>query len=108
MTSKTTLPTRRKESPLEAKFVASCRRYGGDAIKLTSPGRAGMPDRLVAWEKGVTTYAEVKRDEHEEPTPLQQDELRKLREKGHHAAVIRCEADIALFISASLKLTLAR
>lgn len=98
-----TLQIKRKEATLEAKFVAACRRYGGDAIKLTSPGRAGMPDRLVFWANGVTTYAELKRDEDAPVSKGQLDEIKKLQDKGHTAMLVRSEMDIAVFISESMK-----
>lgn len=98
-----TLQVKRKESTLEAKFVASCRRYGGDAIKLTSPGRAGMPDRLVVWNNGLTTFAELKRDGDAPVSKGQLDEIKKLQDKGHVAMLVCSELDIAVFIAESMK-----
>lgn len=95
--------TLRTESKIEAAFVRSCARYGGIARKLTSPGAAGVPDRFVIWDKGVTTYAELKREKGGVASPLQSEELEMLLSKGHLAMVVSCEMDIAMFIKLSLE-----
>lgn len=92
----------RKESTIEKAFVAACRRYGGDAVKLTSPGRNGMPDRLIFWPGGLTTYAELKRP-GEQLRDDQETEIDKLLKAGHLAMVVRTELDMALFIKLSLE-----
>ena len=93
------LQTRRRESDLEKKFNAVCRRYGGRSLKL---GHSGLPDRLVLWEKGVTTYAELKAP-GEAPEPHQENEIQKMRAMGHLVHVVHDEAEMARFISASLE-----
>lgn len=93
-----TLQTKRRESAIEAKFVKACRRYGGTAVKL---GHSGWPDQLVLWAGGLTTYAELKRP-GEDPEPHQEEAIAKLRELGHLVQVVRCEADMVRFISASI------
>lgn len=89
----------RRESAIEAKFSKSCRRYGGTPVKL---GHSGYPDQLVLWDKGVTTYAEIKRP-GEEPEPHQEEKIKELRDKGHLVWVIHNEAEMAQFISESLQ-----
>lgn len=91
--------TKRRESDIESKFVRVCRRYGGTAIKV---GYGGWPDQAVVWEGGVTTWAELKRP-GEDPEEHQAERIRSLEEKGHVVRVVRCEADIALFVSDSLQ-----
>lgn len=92
----------RKEADIESVFTKACRRYGGVARKYTSPGQRGVPDRLVYWGNGVTTYAELKRP-GEELRPDQQEEIGLLLKMGHLAMVIRNEADTALFIKLSME-----
>lgn len=100
VTSVTSLPAAKKrESSIEDTFRRACRRYGGEAVKL---GHSGKPDQLVLWDKGVTTYAELKRP-GEEPEPHQQVEIDKMKGKGHLVMVVRCERDMAVFIAESLK-----
>lgn len=97
------LVNRRRESTIEAKFVKCCRRYGGDAVKV---GHSGKPDQAVLWPSGVTTWAELKAA-GEEPEPHQQVEIDKMRRMGHLVHVVHNEAEMALFISASLKRVVA-
>lgn len=93
-----TLRTSRRESAIEAKFVKACRRYGGTAVKL---GHSGYPDQLVLWSGGVTTYAELKKP-GEDPEPHQEEAIQRMKDLGHLVQVVRCEADMVRFISASL------
>ena len=93
----------RKEVDLEGAFVTACRRHGGTARKLVSPGHAGVLDRFVIWDNGVTTYAELKRPKGGRRSPLQIDEVEMLTRRGHLAMFIASEADIALFIKRSLE-----
>lgn len=90
---------KRRECEIEKKFVAVCRRYGGTCVKL---GYDGWPDQLVVWSGGVSTYAELKRP-GEEPEPHQAERIAELEAKGHVVRVVRNEADMADFISASLQ-----
>lgn len=99
VTSGTSLPDRRRESAIEQKFVRSCRRYGGEAVKV---GHSGWPDQAVVWDGGVTTWAELKAP-GEEPEPHQEERIQKLRERGHIVHVIHNEAEMTRFISASLQ-----
>ena len=97
-----TLQIKDKESKLEERFRREVLKHGGVPRKYVSPGQAGVPDRLVYWPRGVTTYAEVKRDEDEKPSKLQEEEIALLQGMGHLAMVVRSELDIALFIKRSL------
>lgn len=94
-----TLQTKRRESTIEAKFIKCCRRYGGRSVKV---GHSGLPDQAVLWPSGVTTWAELKAL-GEDPEPHQQEEIDKMRAMGHTVHVVHNEAEMALFISASLK-----
>lgn len=94
-----TLETKRRESSLEDKFRKSCRRYGGKTVKL---GHSGYPDQLVLWDKGVTTYAELKRV-GEDPEPHQEVMIQDMRDRGHLVHVVHNEAEMARFISESLQ-----
>ena len=97
---------RKKESTIETKFVATCRRYGGEALKFTSPGRRGVPDRLVQWPGGVTTYAELKRP-GEDLSPAQVLEVKRMRDLGMVVFVVHNDVEMAMFISASLQKVVA-
>lgn len=49
-----------RESALEKKLVEAVRKIGGYALKWTSPGSAGVPDRIVLLPGGRTVFVEMK------------------------------------------------
>ena len=49
-----------KEKQIENKFKKEIERIGGLSLKFTSPGMAGMPDRLVLLPKGKIYFVELK------------------------------------------------
>ena len=48
------------EKDLEAYLVSECEARGWDAIKFTSPGRRGVPDRIIVAHYGVVVFCELK------------------------------------------------
>lgn len=48
------------ERDIERRMRIGVELMGGLAIKLTCPGWAGMPDRLVLWPGGKAEFVEVK------------------------------------------------
>ena len=48
------------ESKIELKLKREVERIGGLSLKFTSPGMAGVPDRLVLLPKGKIFFAELK------------------------------------------------
>lgn len=49
-----------QESQLERRLVQGVKAMGGRAYKFTSPGNAGVPDRLVILPGGEILFAELK------------------------------------------------
>jgi len=49
-----------REKAIEQKLVQAVKRAGGLAIKFTSPGLSGMPDRLVILPEGHIAFVEIK------------------------------------------------
>ena len=49
-----------REKVVEGKLVRAVKKAGGLAVKLTSPGLSGMPDRLVILPEGHIAFVEVK------------------------------------------------
>lgn len=96
------MKTERLEKDIEAAFNRIVKRFGGDPMKFTSPGRSGVPDRVVTWPHGVTTWAELKKP-GKGLDPLQEHEVGELLKRGHLAMAIRSEQDIARFVKASLE-----
>lgn len=50
------------ESRIEQSLVRGVRKAGGWALKLVSPGHAGVPDRLVLLPGGRVLFVELKQD----------------------------------------------
>ena len=76
-----------KESQLERKLVHSVARAGGLALKFTSPGMAGVPDRLILLPEGRIAFAEMKAP-GKKPRPLQLHRHAQLRALGFRVYVI--------------------
>ena len=49
-----------REKTIEEKLVKITRSMGGLALKFSSPGFDGVPDRLVLLPKGRTAFVEMK------------------------------------------------
>ena len=58
------------EKDIERRFVEEAARHGMAALKFTSPGMAGMPDRMVLMPGGRVVFVEMKAP-GEKPRPLQ-------------------------------------
>jgi len=76
-----------RESHVEKLFVKAVKQAGGIAPKFTSPGMAGMPDRLVILPGRPTAYVELKAP-GENPRPIQLRRHHQLRALGCHVHVI--------------------
>ena len=48
------------ESQLEKKFCEKIKSFGGMALKFVSPGRAGVPDRIILLPNGKIYFVEMK------------------------------------------------
>ena len=76
-----------KEKAIEQKFVAAVKAAGGLAVKFTSPGFDGVPDRLALLPDGKMAFVEVKAP-GEKPRPLQLARHRLLRRLGFRVYVL--------------------
>lgn len=70
-----------RERDIEAAFARMGRERGALVLKFTSPGTAGVPDRIVVRPGGIVEFVELKAP-GERPRPLQEAVARKLRERG--------------------------
>lgn len=82
-----------REKTIEQKFRAAVRAAGGMAVKFTSPGLDGMPDRLVLLPGGRMAFVEVKAP-GKKPRPLQEARHRMLRRLGFQVYVLDDEGQI--------------
>lgn len=82
-----------REKTIEQKFREAVRNAGGLALKFTSPGWDGMPDRLALLPGGRMAFVEVKAP-GEKPRPLQLARHRTLRQLGFRVYVLDDEKQI--------------
>lgn len=75
------------EKEIERKLRESVGRSGGLALKFTSPGYAGVPDRLLLFPSGKASFAEIKTTGRR-LRPLQVIRKRQLEEMGFRVFVI--------------------
>lgn len=76
-----------REKIIEQKLVQAAKVMGGIALKFTSPGFDGMPDRLVLLPNGKLTFVEVKATGCK-PRPLQLQRHGMLRRLGFKVFVL--------------------
>lgn len=76
-----------REKTVESTFTSVVKAKGGLAVKFTSPGFNGMPDRLVMFPGGRIAFVEVKAP-GEKPRPLQLSRMKLLRRMGFKAFVL--------------------
>ena len=86
-----------REKTLEHKFVMEVKRVGGLALKFTSPGFDGMPDRLALLPGGRLAFVEVKAS-GKKPRPLQLARHKLLRQLGFKVYVLDSEKQITRII----------
>ena len=82
-----------REKTTEQKLVAAVKAAGGLALKFTSPGFDGVPDRLALLPDGKMAFVEVKAP-GEKPRPLQLARHRLLRQLGFKVYVLDDESQI--------------
>lgn len=75
------------EKLIERKLTKMVRQCGGLALKFTSPGFDGVPDRLMLFPGGKAAFAEIKTT-GKTPRPLQMSRKRQLESLGFKVFVI--------------------
>jgi hypothetical protein len=86
-----------REQRLERQFTIAIEKQGGKALKFTSPGWSGAPDRIVLFPEGRIAFAELKAPGGK-VRPLQQKRLQQLRNLGFYAEVIDSTEEIESFL----------
>lgn len=69
------------EKYIESRFREAVRDAGGLALKFTSPGYAGVPDRIVLMPGGMVCFAELKAS-GKKMRPLQMRRKQQLESLG--------------------------
>ena len=75
------------ERRLERKLKKEVEAIGGWALKFVSPGKSGVPDRLILLPGGTCFFVEVKAPD-EKPRPLQKKRIREITNLGTKVYVI--------------------
>ena len=81
------------EKDIEKQLVIETKKINGIALKFTSPGFVGVPDRLVLLPGGKLAFFEVKR-EGEKPRAIQISRHKLLRKLGFKVYVIDSKKQI--------------
>lgn len=85
------------EKIIEEKLKKAVKQNGGVCWKFTSPGMAGVPDRIVLMPGGRIAFVEVKAP-GEKPRPLQLSRHKLLRRLGFLVYVLDACEDIEKII----------
>ena len=91
-----------REKIIERNFVQSVKAMGGIALKFTSPGVDGMPDRLVILPIGYIAFVEVKAPGLK-PRPLQVKKHEMLRRLGCKVFVLDDEGQIVKLLDEMMR-----
>jgi len=86
-----------QESQLEKKLTSEVKKRGGRAFKFTSPGKRGVPDRLILKPGGQALFVEMKAP-GKPLEPLQVKRGSELRALGFKVYKIDSIDDIQKFI----------
>ena len=84
------------EKQVERNFVKAVKEAGGLAMKFVSPGRVGVPDRIVLLPGGRAVFAEIKRPSGH-LRKSQEAACREIRSRGFPVHIICSGADIEQF-----------
>ncbi len=76
------------EKDVEKVLVDTVKTAGGRAYKFTSPGNAGVPDRILCLPDGRTVFVELKAD-NGQLTALQSKQIRRLRDLNQDVRVCK-------------------
>lgn len=77
-----------RERDIERILTQEVKKLGGRAYKWVSPGNDGVPDRIVIFPGRRPIFVELKTEEGK-LTALQSVQLKRLRELGQQAVVVR-------------------
>jgi hypothetical protein len=75
------------EKDIEHKLVMEVKRVGGLALKFTSPGMVGVPDRIILMPNGKIAFAELKAP-GKKPRAIQVKRIKQIRQLGFKVYVI--------------------
>lgn len=77
----------KRERDIEKWLREKIQQLGGVAMKFTSPGNDGVPDRIAILPGGQVWFIELKKD-GEVPKKIQEWQMEQLRKMGCNVALI--------------------
>lgn len=89
------------EKSIEAYLVSAVEKCGGVCLKYYNAMRAGYPDRVCLFPRGVTVWVELKGADGR-LRPLQRERIAELRALGHRVAVCRTRAEVYVLVSRTM------
>ncbi len=90
---------KKSESEIEAYLVKSVKNKKGLCMKWTSPGNAGVPDRIVIIPGGDIYFVELKAEgKRDNLSPLQKNFIQKLENLNCEVRVIASFQEVDEFI----------
>lgn len=87
-----------REKEIENDLVKKAKKRGGIALKFTSPGYDGVPDRLVLLPNSKMGFVEVKAP-GKKPRALQIARMQMLRSLGFKAYVLDDKKDTEVILN---------
>ena len=85
------------ESQLEENLCKKIKKLGGMALKFMSPGRAGVPDRIILMPGGKIYFVEMK-SSNGPVNPIQEYIFEKFEELGFKVHILNSEQTIENFL----------
>lgn len=86
------------ESQLEKKFCEKIKSLGGMPLKFVSPGRAGVPDRIVLFPNGKIFFVELK-SSRGNTSIIQEYIFKKFSKLGFPVKIINSVESLEKFLS---------
>lgn len=86
-----------RESSIEEYLLEQVEANGGLCEKHTSPGRRGVPDRLITWPGGVMELVETKAPDGTVKSHQERDHKRR-RDRGVKVHVIYTKAAVDRYV----------
>lgn len=86
------------EKDIEEYLRLGVKKQGGIAFKFTSPGNAGVPDRLIVMPGGRIYFVELKRPGGE-ARPLQKMQVKRLKDLGCRVLLVDSKESAERFLN---------
>lgn len=90
------------ERQVEKHLVEKITNLGGLAWKFTSPGTAGVPDRIIVMN-GLICFVETKRPKGGRVSDMQQWRIDQLKKQGMKAYVIKNKEQVDYLVEHMMK-----